>query len=287
VARIDSFPASVIREIADVLGDTTRGLTNKEIDEVLATAGIEDSTPKSTSPYTYVAINKRDRLNNSLASRQRRDGSANAVIHFVQCAMEPVRYRENPDGFAERRDALNVVLAFVGLGITEAGKVARRSESATTLDQARARSRRLRQKLLDRGAHGRVIEACGAEIDDENYFHTVLEASKSVAAEIRAKTGLSADGVVLVDQAFDKGQNPYPILACNTLRTPTEWSEQRGVANMVRGLFGAFRNPTAHEPRVTWSINEQDALDVLSFISLLHRKLDVCTVTAKRPSGVT
>jgi len=48
---------------------------------------------------------------------------------------------------------------------------------------------------------------------------------------------------------------------------------------MLRGIFGAFRNPTAHEPRVTWFLSEQDALDALSAMSLLHRKLDNCVAT--------
>jgi hypothetical protein len=42
----------------------------------------------------------------------------------------------------------------------------------------------------------------------------------------------------------------------------------------------AFRNPTAHEPKIYWPINEQDALDLLSLISLLHRRLDEVTGNA-------
>ncbi|MCL4520128.1 MAG: TIGR02391 family protein [Firmicutes bacterium] len=37
----------------------------------------------------------------------------------------------------------------------------------------------------------------------------------------------------------------------------------------------AIRNPTAHEPAIQWPIDEQDCLDVLSFISFLFRKLDI------------
>jgi hypothetical protein len=46
------------------------------------------------------------------------------------------------------------------------------------LDQARARSRRLRQRLADRGVHPRILAACAPEIADENFFHTVLEAEE-------------------------------------------------------------------------------------------------------------
>ena len=44
--------------------------------------------------------------------------------------------------------------------------------------------------------------------------------------------------------------------------------------NLIKGVFGTFRNTTAHAPKITWTINKQDALDILSMISLIHRKLD-------------
>ena len=44
--------------------------------------------------------------------------------------------------------------------------------------------------------------------------------------------------------------------------------------NLIKGLFGAFRNTTAHSPKIHWNITEQDALDILTTISLVHRRLD-------------
>ncbi|MCW8106921.1 TIGR02391 family protein, partial [Alteromonas ponticola] len=49
---------------------------------------------------------------------------------------------------------------------------------------------------------------------------------------------------------------------------------KKGFANFLKGVFGTFRNTTAHAPRVTWVIEEQDALDILSTVSLIHRRLD-------------
>ena len=40
-----------------------------------------------------------------------------------------------------------------------------------------------------------------------------------------------------------------PRLAFNTLRIETERSEQKGLINLFKGLFGTFRNVTAHAPR--------------------------------------
>lgn len=44
--------------------------------------------------------------------------------------------------------------------------------------------------------------------------------------------------------------------------------------HLLKGIFGTFRNTTAHAPKITWNIDEQDALDILSTVSLIHRKLD-------------
>lgn len=114
----------------------------------------------------------------------------------------------------------------------------------------------------------------------DNYFHTVFEATKSVAEKIRKKTGLNSDGSALVDEAFAfKGIIPH--LALSSLQSESEQSEQKGFMNLLKGLFGTFRNTTAHAPKITWSISEQDALDILSMISLVHRRLDEA-VEAKR-----
>ena len=54
-----------------------------------------------------------------------------------------------------------------------------------------------------------------------------------------------------------------PRIRLNALQTRTQRDEQRGVANLTKGLFSAFRNPAAHEPRIEWTLSEQDALDFL------------------------
>lgn len=286
MACIPPLDQAVLRELADVIGATDGGLTNSEIDSLLSTAGISDPNPQPKSPHLYRAINKRDRLYAALDARQRQDGAANAVLQFLECVMRPVRFRGRDAALVDWQDALNETLAFAGLMVNEAGRVGQRSQVATTLNEARARSRRLRRQLTERGVHPRILAACGAEIANDNYFHTVLEATKSLASEIRDKTGLTADGVVLIDEAFERGRREYPLLACNALQTPTQWSEQRGLANMLRGIFGAFRNPTAHEAKVIWHMSEQDALDALSVASLLHRKLDTCTSTTSAATTI-
>ena len=119
-----------------------------------------------------------------------------------------------------------------------------------------------------------MLEFCKAELLQENYFHAVFEAMKSIAAKIRRISGLTSDGADLVNQAFSLGKDCRPILALNSLKTETDKGEQRGFANLLIGLFGTIRNPAAHNPKLEWPMAEQDALDILTTASLIHRKLD-------------
>jgi uncharacterized protein (TIGR02391 family) len=72
------------------------------------------------------------------------------------------------------------------------------------------------------------------------------------------------------------------MLMINKLQTETEKSEQKGLVNFIKGILGMFRNTTAHAPKIKWEISEKDALEILSAISLVHRKLDNVTVTGLR-----
>ena len=104
-------------------------------------------------------------------------------------------------------------------------------------------------------------------------FTPSLEATKSVADRIRELTGLTKDGAALIDEATSlKGSQP--ILAFNELKTEWEKSEHTGLAMMTKGLLAMARNPTAHAPKVKWAVELNDALDVLTIASLLHRRLD-------------
>ena len=68
-----------------------------------------------------------------------------------------------------------------------------------------------------------------------------------------------------------------PVLALNTLQTDTDRSEHKGFAALLKGCFAAVRNPLAHVPKTNWPMSEQDALDILTLVSLIHRKLDGTT----------
>jgi uncharacterized protein (TIGR02391 family) len=261
MARIEPFNSQHMEAACRVLADTERGLTGTQIERLLQEIEIADVSP---------GITKWKRLFNALAQAQNQHQMGNHLIMLINRAMNPVNYARDASTFRWRRDELNVVLAFSGYYVRDDGKVGY-ADKATTLDAARARAGRLKAALESRNVHAEVLNYCRAELLDENYFHAVFESTKGVAERIRGMSGLTADGAELVNRAFST-QNP--ILVLGSLATESEKSEQKGFAHLLVGLFGAVRNPLAHAPKTNWPMSEQDALDILTLVSLIHRKLD-------------
>ena len=269
---ISEFKHTELESICGVLADTRSGLTGTEIGSILARLGIPDLMP---------TITKRHRLFEALAKRQAQTYSGNTVCAFIQEAMNPVRYTGNRVLFDSRRDDLNTILAFCGYSLGEDGKLRLRAQPARTLTEAEEAAGRLRSELSRRGVHPDVLKFCRSELLQENYFHAVFEATKSVADKIREKTKVDGDGSELVDYAFGIGKQGMPLLAFNSLQTETEHSEHSGLMQLMKGIFGVFRNVTAHAPKVKWPISEQDALDLLTIASYIHRRLDTCFRTPR------
>lgn len=274
MAAIPRFSEGALEQICRLLGEA---VTGGQISSLLAEAGVTDSTDGSTTKWR--------RLYASVAARQRRDGAGNVVASTIQAVMDPVRFTGKSGEFERHRAALNEVLALSGLALGDDGKL-RQVTAARTLTEAQRLARNLQHRLRERGVHPDVLTACSAEILAGNYFHTVLEATKSLAEKIRSRTGLGTDGARLADDAFGLGRAALPPLAFNRLETETERSEHTGLHTLIKGVFGAFRNPTAHAPRASWPLDENDALDLLQTISLLHRRLDSAYLTHAAPSPV-
>lgn len=263
------FTSGQLEHLARILGDSSTG---GELDRLLAEARLP-SSPIST---------KWRRLRDCFEQVQRRDGTGNGVARFIKLALAPDRFF----GARETHESLcaeaNAVLSFAGLELRSNGTLVRVT-AARTLTEAEQRADRLKARLRARDVHPDVLRFCRAELVQENYFHAVLEAAKSVAQKLRDRTGLTSDAAELVDAAFTTKHN-MPPLAFNRLSDANEISEHRGLATMLKGFFMTFRNPTAHAPKVSWAIHEADALDMLAQASTFHRRIDAATVTPAAPA---
>lgn len=250
--------------VARVLADTNDGLTGSEIAFVLGDAGIPEVDATNT---------KWKRLYNAIATIQNDKGVGDYLLMVVTRAMSPVRYTNHLAQFERRRQSVNAVLCLTGYELGNDGRI-RSVPPPQALDEALQRANRLAAALVARGVHNDVLLYCRAELLDQNYFHAVFEATKSIAAKVRLLSGLDGDGAELIQRAFGLSKEGLAPLVINGLATETERGEQRGFIRLLVGIFGSVRNPLAHNSRAEWQMVEQDALDILTLVSLIHRKLD-------------
>jgi len=260
------FDQSQLEQIARIVAETDRGLSGTELTVMLGTLGFPDEGVGQT---------KWKRLYNSLANLHNKHGVGNHAVQLINAVMKPARYVASPDLFTQRQSALNSVLAFAGYYVRDDGKVGRMT-AVSTLNEALARANEMGERLRRRNVHPRVLDFCKAELIQSNYFHAVFEAMKSIKSRINEMSGVDGDGAQLVDAVF--GMTTGPIIAINLLINQTDEGEQKGFAHLLKGLFGMIRNPLAHRAKVEWQMSEEDALDVLTTISLVHRKLDQATI---------
>ncbi|WDF59439.1 TIGR02391 family protein [Flavobacterium sp. KACC 22758] len=253
---------SVLEGLSKILGETNKGLTGPEIAKFLQEVGIRDIDS---------GITKWKRLYNAFANYQNEKQHSNNILAFITKSMNPARFVGRSEQFEDLRFELNKILSFIGLQFSERGKFSL-TVISTTISEAEQKANKFKSKLQQRNVHDNIYEFCRAELLAENYFHSVFEATKSIAEKIRQTTGLTQDGSELIDQAFSIRN---PLIRINDLSTETKQSEHKGFANLIKGVFGMFRNTTAHAPRIIWEITEEDALDIMSTISLIHRKLEL------------
>ncbi len=262
--KINPFEAEHLVSIARIIADTESGLTGSQIGNALAQSKIPDVDTGNT---------KWKRLFNAFVTFQNEHQVGNHVIVFLSRAMNPVTYTDKRDLFDLRRNQLNQVLCFSGYEIGIDGKV-RRVSRASTLSEAQQRANKLKSILDSRNAHQEIFKFCNAEIISDNYFHAVVEAMKSITSRLRSLSGLDGDGAQLARDALTGNAEKKPILAINSFNSKTLVGEQSGFMNLLIGLYGTVRNPLNHEAKIEWEMDECDAVDILTAISFVHRKLD-------------
>lgn len=256
-----SFCSGDLEALCKILADTNTGLTGTEVGHILAQIGVIDKDQTMT---------KWKRLYNALSENQNKRQDGNKVLSFIAKALHPTRYINDSEQYKLNLNSVNIVLAFHGLEFKDDGKF-HTIKQVSTLAEAEKRAQQFKSSISDRNLHKDLLHFCRAELLQDNYFHAVLEATKSVASKVRSMTGLKSDGAKLIDDAFG-GANP--ILKINAFKTDTDKSEQKGFINLAKGLFGTFRNPTAHAPKIEWNLEEQDALDLFTLASYVLRRID-------------
>ena len=249
--RYPMWQAAVVEAVSNVLASTDwPGLTGTEIGRYLGMLGIPDVNPSA---------NKRTRLWYALMMKQQADQASNCVIRLISEVMAPGHFISDNARFTALQDGLGEALSLVGLRVDDRGRVAK-AQLATTLDEVGKLAGRLRAELTRRGVHLEVSRYCEEELLRKSIFHAVFEATKGLAERLRQLSGSTLDGADLVDYCFG-AKTPPPVIRINAFRTETDRSEHTGFANLLRGMFGTFRNPPAHTPRVVggWTVPRSHA----------------------------
>jgi TIGR02391 family protein len=86
-------------------------------------------------------------------------------------------------------------------------------------------------------------EAIAQQYESKTYTHAILEAIHYMSNVIRDRANLDGDGASLVGQALG-GANP--LLRINKYQTETEKNEQKGIEQILRGVYQGIRNPRSH-----------------------------------------
>ena len=64
------------------------------------------------------------------------------------------------------------------------------------------------------------------------------------------------------------------MLAFNMLTTESEESEHKGFGNFIKGFFSMYRNPKAHDPKLSQDTQFTEMTEVLVVASIIQNKLD-------------
>jgi len=126
-------------------------------------------------------------------------------------------------------------------------------------------------EFFKRNFHSEVIKHSKKLFTQGNYFHAIFESAKAYNKDVKDKSLSDKDGQALMLNVWGCDSGVLKVTACQS-RTDKDF--QDGIKFISGGLMSAIRNPTAHEPAITWPIDKQDCLDILSLISFLYRQLE-------------
>lgn len=270
------FREAIIKQIARLIGATDSEFSNSKIERAFARSEIKEFNPPSDNQIKA----KWRRIDDTLVEHQRRTNSGEVVVRFIEECLSPSNFTSRPDRFNYWCDSLNEILVFEGFCISKAGKIETGSK-AQTLDEAARIAESMMAELKRRQIHRLVLAACDRELMQKNLFHGIQEATKSVFQRLRFSTQAQLDGADLVNYAFST-KNGMPVIAINKFTTQSEMSEHQGFANLLRGVYGMWRNPTVHDLRSASELQREMVIDAMTTLSYIHKRLDTAINTQTR-----
>ena len=255
--RMEPLSLSALEHIARIVGER---YTGSEISELFRKAGFPEVRHDGSTKWRFVYA--------SLERLQTEKYGIHNVVRVIQKLCDPQEYFGQAEYHKAIIENVNEVLSFYGLEVdSETGKIARMRSIKPSLRKLRSEA----EEIFDsRHLHQEVRKHARLLFTEGKHFHAVFECCKAFDKLVQEKSHIKEHGSRLMRTALSL-QGPLKI---NTQRTLTERNEQDGVKHLCTGLMRAIRNPEAHEPELDWPLTRQDALDVLSLVSFLWRRVD-------------
>ncbi|WP_312629031.1 TIGR02391 family protein [Scandinavium sp.] len=162
----------------------------------------------------------------------------------------------------------------VNAAFTRVLKNKKKHQSAEQLDEAsQARAEGLFNQLKVRNIHPEILKFCHADFLRNHYQDAVSGAAEYICERLRNMTGLSLDGMALINECFSETD---PVVTVNELYTEAECDEQEGVMLLFKGALLAISNIADDESGSVWK--EEDVADYFTLLSMLIRKLKTAQV---------
>jgi uncharacterized protein (TIGR02391 family) len=254
--ELEPFKLSALETLAKIIGERYSG---SEISEFFRKAGFQEISHDGGTKWRFVYA--------TLEAIQKKPYGTHNVVKLIQQLCDPQEYFSTPDKHIEICRQVNNILSFYGLMVGDDGKIRKSGEKATSLSKTIPEN----AKIFDeRRFHNKITQHARKLFIEGNYFHAIFECCKVYDKEVQSKSQMQGFGSKLMEAALATSGT----LKINTQQTKTEISEQEGLMHLSVGLMRAIRNPQAHEPALDWPITREDALDMLSFLNFLFRKIE-------------
>ena len=209
--------------------------------------------------------NSREALRTKLFELQNKFGTG-PILKLITDVCDPQEYINKPDKHQKIVQKFNAYLKFSSIKIDKENKLV--PISKTTPKTANS------NLFKARSFHPKVVRHAKQQFTDGHYFDAVDECCKAFEKYVAEKSKTTRRGYKLMSEFLN---NNNGLLKLNSGKTQTELDSQEGLMHLCMGLVLGIRNPVEHEPQLDYNISEQDALDVLSFISYLYRQIDKCS----------
>lgn len=262
------FREEAIERFAHIIADSHTG---SEITRLFARSGYPKIQHVRATKWKFVA--------GALLELQEVYGGPQHVLKVLQTLLNPQGWIGNREGFEYYLKSINEILEFYGLKIDDEGKIIRFGKIAKTVRMAKSDDEILFEA---RAFHPQVVKHGRHHFSRSAYFHAVFECCKAFDTSVKKSTGIDDSGQSLMGRAFCLN-GPLKL---NTQITRSERNEQEGIMYLCKGLMNAVRNPQAHEPELDWPMTREDALDVLTLVSFLFRRLENAVVVRDGTAGI-